>query len=307
MRIAIFGATSQIAKDLILSFNLHSNHDLVLYARRPDVVYEWLKTVGLADKYEASDFSSFGMDEYFDAIINFVGVGDPVKAVAMGATIFEITLKHDEIALRYLGQHPDCRYIFLSSGAVYGSNFADPANEDTPSVININSLLPQDWYSVAKLHAECRHRSLSVQSIIDLRVFNYFSSTQDVGGNFLIAEIFRSIRDREVFRTSPLNIRRDYISPSDFWRLINAILISQPQNQVIDCYSKLPIDKNSLLVAMKSRFGLAYEFVDGPVGVNATGLKMNYYSENRRAADFGYQPEMTSLDGLTKEIVSLLN
>jgi short-subunit dehydrogenase len=51
MRIAIFGATSQIAKDLILSFNLHSNHDLVLYARRPDVVYEWLKTVGLADKF----------------------------------------------------------------------------------------------------------------------------------------------------------------------------------------------------------------------------------------------------------------
>ena len=45
MRIAILGATSQIAKDLALSFSASSEHDLVLYARRPEVVSAWLKNV----------------------------------------------------------------------------------------------------------------------------------------------------------------------------------------------------------------------------------------------------------------------
>jgi hypothetical protein len=33
-------------------------------------------------------------------------------------------------------------------------------------------------------------------------------------------------------------------------------------------------------------------------GVNATGSKPHYYSLNTRAADFGYQPGFTSLDGV---------
>ena len=39
----------------------------------------------------------------------------------MGASIFDVTLKYDEMALDYVRQHPDCRYIFLSSGAAYDS------------------------------------------------------------------------------------------------------------------------------------------------------------------------------------------
>jgi short-subunit dehydrogenase len=40
VRIAILGATSQIAKDLVLYFFKKNNHDLVLFARRPVVVTE---------------------------------------------------------------------------------------------------------------------------------------------------------------------------------------------------------------------------------------------------------------------------
>ena len=120
MRIAIFGATSQIAKDLVLSFAAQSGHELVLYARRLEVVSRWLKSSGLAGQYAVADFAAFNADAHFDAILNFVGVGNPAQAAAMGASIFDVTLKYDEMALDYVRQHPNCRYIFLSSGAAYG-------------------------------------------------------------------------------------------------------------------------------------------------------------------------------------------
>jgi len=306
MHIAILGATSQIAKDLVLAFSKQDSHELVLFARRPEIVMQWLASVGLLGRYVISDFAAFSADEHFDAIINFVGVGDPAQAAAMGASIFDVTLKYDEIALNYVRQYPQCRYLFLSSGAAYGSSFDAPVNENTKAMVAINNLQPQDWYAVAKLHAECRHRSLAHLPIIDIRVFNYFSHTQDMSARFLITDIVRSIRDKTVLKTSSDYIERDFIHPSDFYNLVIALLTTPATNAVVDCYSKAPIDKPTLLLAMQEKYGLQYEVISIPNAINATGNKPYYYTKYTRAADYGYHPTMTSLEGLIIEIKSLL-
>jgi nucleoside-diphosphate-sugar epimerase len=306
MHIAILGATSQIAKDLILAFAKKDHHELVLFARRPEIVTQWLISVGLSKHYAVSDFTAFSTDLHFDAILNFVGVGDPAQAAAMGASIFDVTLKYDQMALNYLEHHPQCRYLFLSSGAAYGASFEAPVDQNTKATVAINNLQPQDWYAVAKLHAECRHRSLTHLPIIDIRVFNYFSHTQDMSARFLITDIVRAIRDKTVLKTASDYIVRDYIHPSDFYKLVLALLASQSTNTVVDCYSKIPIDKPALLVAMQENFGLQYEIIEASAGVNATGSKPHYYALNTKAGDFGYQPNLTSLEGLIEEI-NILN
>ena len=149
MQIGILGATSQIAKDLVLSFATQSTHELALYARRPEAVANWLASVALTGRYIAADFAAFDTDAHFDAVLNFVGVGNPAQATAMGASIFDLTLRYDELALSYVRQHPACRYIFLSSGAAYGASFDAPVDANTRSVVAINNLQPQDWYAVA--------------------------------------------------------------------------------------------------------------------------------------------------------------
>ena len=305
MRIAILGATSQIAKDLVLSFVAQSSHELVLYARRPEVVSQWLARVGLSERYTVADFAAFSAEEYFDAILNFVGVGNPARTAAMGASIFDITLKYDEMALGYVRTHPQCRYLFLSSGAAYGSNFETPADADTKATIDINHLQPQDWYGVAKLHAECRHRALAPLPIVDIRVFNYFSHTQDMEARFLITDIVRAIRDKAVLKISADHMARDYIGPDDFYQLVNAILTSPASNVVMDCYSKAPIHKPTLLAAMQEKFGLQYELVKSDSGVNATGAKPCYYSVDKRAESFGYVPRNTSLETLFSQMLGL--
>jgi nucleoside-diphosphate-sugar epimerase len=307
MRIAIFGATSAIAKDLVLSFAAHNHHALTLFARRPEAVCDWLTSVGLAERYVSADFDGFCADHKFDAIINFVGVGNPAQAIVMGAAIFDITLKYDELALDYVRRNPACRYIFLSSGAAYGSRFDEAADRNTTASVAINDVQPHDWYAVAKLHAECRHRSLPHLPIVDIRVFNYVSRTQDMSARFLISDVLRAILEKSMLLTSPDYIVRDYLHPLDFHRLVNAILAAPAANASIDCYSLAPIDKPQLLALMKEKFGLKYQIIPGRLGVNATGNKPHYYSKNARAADFGYRPGFTSEDAIVMEIQAILD
>jgi len=306
MRIAILGATSQIARDLIVSLAAAGERHLYLFARRPDDVKKWLDSVGQSGRYPVDDFSVLGEYE-FDAIINFVGAGNPAQIMAMGNLIFDITSQFDELVLDYLRTHPACRYLFLSSGAAYGSGFDEPATRNTPAIVAINDLSPQEWYGVAKLHAECRHRSHPELAIVDIRIFNYFSHTLDISARFLITDILRAIRDKEVLKTSPEYIVRDFLHPSDFHQLVSALLSSPATNAVVDAYSRAPVDKPDLLAAMQEKFGLRYEITAASERVNATGGKTRYYSLNTRAADFGYQPGLTSLEGILQESEKILN
>ena len=122
----------------------------------------------------------------------------------------------------------------------------------------------------------------------------------------MITDMLRAIRDKTVMKTSPDYIVRDFLHPSDFYKLVSALLVAPAANAVVDCYSKAPIDKPSLLAAMQEDFGLRYEITEATAGVNATGSKPHYYSLNTRAADFGYQPGLTSEDGILIEAREVL-
>lgn len=307
MKIAILGATSQIARDLILSFSQEGGQELFLFARRTAEVEGWLKARGLKDRYPVADLSGFG-EQDFDAVINFIGAGDPVQIMAMGSSILDVTLHFDGMVLKYLDLHPACRYLFLSSGAAYGSNFSEPARHDTPATIRINDLAPHEWYGVAKLHAECRHRAHPDRCIFDIRVFNYFSRTQDINARFLITDILRAVRDRAVLTVSSDYIVRDYLHQDDFHQLIKVLLAAPAENTAVDCYSRAPIDKPALLATMQKKFGLQYLVSDKEEKRSgATGKKPHYYSLNTVAANFGYQPAYSSLEGVVSNSEHILN
>ena len=302
MKIAILGATSQIAQDLILSFSINKDYDFLLFGRNIELLEKWINSENLSDKYQVQEYSEFGNHQKYDVIINFVGIGDPAKAQKMGSDIFKVTEQYDDMALEYLKQHRKTKYIFLSSGAVYGGDYKDPVKKDTLATININNLATTDWYAIAKLYAEARHRSLPDLSIVDIRVFNYFSHTQNINARFLITDIVRALKNGEVFKTSPDNVIRDFITPPDFYNLIQAIIDYKPLNTALDCYTKSPVEKFNLLSEIESKFGLNYEVDENLNVVNATGAKFNYYSENKIAKDIGYNPGSTSLESIIREI-----
>lgn len=304
--IAIVGASSQIAKDLIRSFASAGRKNLLLYVRHIDSTQAWVAQQGLEAACSVHGYEAYGEMPH-DVVINFVGVGDPRRAAEIGATIFEITTRFDDMVLAELIRHPSRRYLFLSSGAAYGNAFAEPVTAATQALITINDIQPQDYYAVAKLHAEVRHRARPDLAIIDLRVFNMFSRTQDIEARFFITDIVRAIRDKRTLQTTADYMVRDFMHPDDFHRLVECLMAAPPANCAVDCYSREPIDKPSLLQAMTERFGLHYEVAGGAtVAVNATGAKPHYYSLNQKAAGFGYQPVWSSLEGIVAETSAIL-
>jgi len=302
VRISILGASSQIAQDLILSFSKNQDHDFLLFSRNVELLEKWINSESLSEKYQAQEYSEFGNHQKYDVIINFVGIGDPVKAQKMGGDIFQITEQYDNMALDYIKHHKNTKYIFMSSGAVFGGDYQEPVNENTLAEIDINSLDSTDWYAIAKLYTEAKHRSLTNLSIVDVRVFNYFSHTQDMDARFLITDIVRAIKNKEVFKTSADNIVRDFITPPDFYCLIQAIIDYDSTNMALDCYTKSPVLKFNLLNRLKDVFGLEYEVEEDINIVNSTGIKLNYYSLNDKANGIGYSSKYSSMIGINKEI-----
>ena len=258
MRVAILGASSEIAKDF--AHSSRSEHVLYKYARRP-----------MYSPYTA--FNCFH-DYNWDAIINFVGVGDPDKIKALGPEIFNITDTYDQLALDYCKVHPECKYIFISSGAAAS---------------------PKNAYGAAKRRAELMHRYLNLP-IVDVRVWSYFSHTQDVMSSFFMTDVVRAIRDERVLRVSGANNVRDYCGPDDFYRLISGIFTAPPTNCCVDLYSKHEVDKFTLLNEINDKYKFGY------VVNNDYGYDRYYPMGSTAEAPFGYKPQKTSLENVMHEL-----
>jgi nucleoside-diphosphate-sugar epimerase len=287
-RIAILGATGHIGHSLAML--LAGEHELLLYARRPEAIN------GLA-------IDEFGK-EPCEVVINAIGAGDPARIAALGAGIFTLTESWDNRVLAWLEKHPKALYLNMSSGAVYGSDFAEPAHDWTRNCVAVNNVSPQHYYSLAKLHAEAKHRASPQLNIVDLRVFSYFSRWIDIEGRFFLAEVIRALRDQKTFLTKPDEMIRDHLCPSDLKQLVDCVMAKWqggPVNAALDCYTQEPVGKFATLERLTEEFGLVWrsENVDT---LAPTGVKSCYYSTSRLAGEWGYAPKFTALDGLVSEL-----
>jgi nucleoside-diphosphate-sugar epimerase len=279
-----------------------------LFARRPEAVAEFLRENGLPREWARGSLDTLGADgAAYGGVLNFVGVGDPAKAKAMGASIFEATRASDCAALRLLEAAPAIPYVFMSSGAVYGTRFDAPADADTPSCVPVNRLDSQDFYTVAKLHAEAVHRSCQGRTILDVRIFNYFSRRLDPSARFFVTDMIRAAREEKVFETADIPMYRDFLHPDDFVALLLACLNAPAgTNMPVDAYSRAVVSKRELLDLMADEFGLRYSFTGNGDTVNATGAKPFYYSMNRAAATLGFEPRYTSTETVRVEAAAML-
>ena len=302
MKIAIVGASSYIAKDLILSFN--DEHDLLLFCRRPEEMRTFMQGAGLT-KFSAHEYHEILTERgwYPDAVLNFVGAGDPQHVISMGADIFKVTERYDGYALCFL-RKPETKYIFISSGAAYGDNFERPVTSASPAVFPM-APTPNHYYGLAKYQTECAHRLID-RPIVDLRVYSYFSGTQDLSRRFMITDMLRAIKENGWFKAHKNLMYRDYIGAVDFRKAVDAILAAKPMNRAFNCYSTAPIEKEELLEMMSSRFGLRVEISSEPL-LNATGVKPYYYAIDRDLSELGYVPTRSSLSNILDGATSILN
>lgn len=303
MKVAIFGSTSNIAADVINHF-LNKNIEMDLYTRRGN---DAKKIISKIDGVKANylHYSAFNVKEVYDVIINFIGLGCPKKIDKAGDELINVANLYDVMILDYLTANSRCKYIFISSGAVYGEDFIEPIPENGKTISDDLANPELSSYAISKISCEKRHRNLQNLTIVDLRVFSYFNSRYDPNSQFFMSQICNAIRDNEVLIVSADKMVRDYIHPIDFCSLIDLIITSQPINAVIDCHSNEPIEKIALLEAMKREFGLKYLIREQAPNQSIYTNKTNYYSLLSNAKKIGYKPNYSSLAGLIDECKKL--
>ena len=305
-RVAILGATGHIAKGLIHAFAPAGDLELCLLARSPERVRGFLESAGLGSaRARVLPMEDFASHEY-DTVINCVGIGSPVKLQQGLSTVFELTQRFDDLVLGYLRRKSDTLYVSLSSGAAYGTDFSKPAGEGTEARFKANRIDPSEYYGIAKLQSEARHRSLERYSIADLRVFGFFSRFIDLGERFLLSEMVNCMKSGEEFVTGPKDIWRDFVHPEDLAALVRCLMQQERVNDVFDVYSAAPVTKFQLVEHFAAAGILKCRVDGGHAQLNVTGAKSCYYSENRRAEQLGYRPRLTSLQGIAREVEAIL-
>lgn len=303
-KIAILGATSHIAKGLILGLS-YGKYEIYLFARSLKRTTDFIKNNCANKEFTLMSFEKFNTIEY-DVIINCVGIGDPGKLMNSKLEIFAITERYDNLVLDYLEKHPSALYINLSSGAVYGTDFKAPVDDLTYAQLNINHIGTNDLYGIAKLYIETKHRALVKYNIVDLRVFGYFSRFIDLSSKYFISEIISCVTENKEFITGPGNMVRDYIHPNDFICLVEKCIDRQTINDVYDVYSLAPATKFEILDYFADVYKLRYVIDDKVLIQTATGCKEHYYSKNRKAEMIGYTPRSTSLKCISKEVKAII-
>ncbi|MGE5499282.1 MAG: NAD-dependent epimerase/dehydratase family protein [Syntrophothermus sp.] len=304
MKIAILGATSHIAKGLISRFIIDNEYELFLYSRSFERAENFLKLIDRKDNGNyriLDDYGKFQSLKY-DLIINCIGVETRNKHNCDFSRYFSLTEEFDNLVVGYLQKiNEDAQYISFSSGAVYGKGFSSPADEDSENCIAVNKIAPEDYYSIVRINAETKHRSLNNLRIIDLRVFSYFSRFINIEDGYFITDVIQSVIKKQTLITDKTNMVRDYIHPEDLFAAVKKCPYSPNGNCAVDLQSLSPVSKQEVLDYFSVHYGLQYKIHESSQNESATGTKLNYYSVINNAALIDFRPVYRSINSLAHE------
>lgn len=303
-KIALLGASSHIAKGLIYNFLQRSGFSLHLYTRSPDKTCSFLDTIGKSagkDCVVHEGYADF-MQCSYDVVINCVGVGTLNKLQGNYSQYFAVTEEYDNLAIGYLcNSCPDTLYIDFSSGAIYGREFSAPVEEGTANSIRVNHVAPEDYYAIARLNSEAKHRSFKNLKIVDLRIFSYFSRFIDLTDGYFITEVMDSILNKKILITDNANIIRDYVHPEDLFSIIRKCMDAGKINTAFDVTSAKPVEKGEIIDYFSKKYGLQYSTSQSISHVSPTGAKNIYCSKYNNASEIGYKPQFSSKDAIVQE------
>ncbi|MFA6919230.1 MAG: NAD-dependent epimerase/dehydratase family protein [Patescibacteria group bacterium] len=307
--IAILGATSHIAKGLINNFLNDGNVILHLFTRSHQKVADFLESIG---RLSGGDYIIHeGYEDFlklsYDVVINCVGTGTMKRMHGDYSSYFTITEKCDNLVIEYLLRNTKALYIDFSSGSVYGRGFSEPAGENTTNNIKVNHVSIEDYYSIARLNSEAKHRSLDKLNIVDLRIFSYFSRFIDLSDGYFITDIMESIKDKKILTISSQDFIRDYLHPQDLYSMILKCFNIGKINSSFDVNSSKPVTKKEMLDYFSSVYGLEYQISETMESTSSTGIKNVYYSKYDNAKTVGYKPSFSSMDAIVQESKYILN
>lgn len=270
-KILLLGAGSQIAQSWIKYSNYLGELE-VFYTSRKNLQNDSF------DKLEGDLLvQKFPRDIRY--VIDFVGTANPLEIANENPILAEAMKASLECAFQ-AGQN-GARCIFISSGSVYDNLPGDgsfPASE-----------YGDNFYVRHKRASELRFKASKV-NFGSLRVFSFLSNSSHLYDGTLLGDMWNAWVHKNSFVTSPDDIVRDIVGEKDIALALDVLLQS---NEIgpFDIFSTQPARK----FEVAERLGLEVE-IESSGKSSPTGLKLEYFSTDRRLGQLGYEPTQSSLD-----------
>lgn len=295
MKIAILGANGHLAKCAAWVFAQRPETELFLFSRSPSQIVIPSDVIENGVYIRLCEYSQFNDFEY-DLIFNGVGMWDSKEQASN--TVFQVTEYYDGIILDYQASRPLTKSIHVSSGAAYGGSFERPVDSETESRLELNRIKTGDYYSVAKINSETKHRAFSNLNIVDIRLFGFFSRYMSLSYAYLLSGLINAAKSGNIFYAIKDEFWRDYIHLNDFADLLWGVANAEHINTAIDVRSAKPIAKSEIIQFFVDNYGLKVQ-VNEEVRLSKTGVKPYYYSLRLNEV---YTPKYSSLETLKTEL-----
>jgi nucleoside-diphosphate-sugar epimerase len=308
MKIAILGATGHVGRSLTAEY-LNREIELDLYARQPSQISPQIVggTLPCRARVQCKPLAELDF-KGCSIVINALGLGAPEKVAAAGTDILRTTLEWEERIKAMLTAAPECLYVFISSGAVYGPLTSGAANETSTTSFLVNDVDAQTAYARAKFTAETWHRTWAHKRVLDVRLFGYVSTSIDLSAKYFFSEMAAALINRQTFHTGGHDMVRDYVSSQELADLVDGASQHADINTAVDIFSARPAGKFELIDALRP---MGLDVVIKPLGEtrgDATVIptRLNYCTDYDAARRFGYEPRRTSVEIVTTVARELL-
>lgn len=239
-----------------------------------------------------SDFQDIFINHKFDVCVNCSGAANVPFSLEKPYNDFQLnTLNVFKILDAIRRFNPECRYINMSSAAVYGNPEALPITESMP-------YRPVSPYGVHKEMAEMLcdefHRHWGVRTSC-VRIFSAYGPRLKKQLLWDLAQKAKNDERVELFGTG--RETRDFIYVTDLVRLIDSIIANAPfEADIINAANGRQIEIAEIARLMMEALGCDKEIVFK--GVNRKGDPLNWEADISKAKALGYVQETDIKQGI---------
>lgn len=293
MKILIVGSKGFIGSHCVKYFS--RNHEVW----ECDVILDYNQEKYIYIEPNESDFNDIFIKQKYDVCINCSGAANVPFSIEKPYNDFQLnTVNVFKILDGIRRFNPECKFINLSSAAVYGNPKRLPVREN-------DELAPVSPYGIHKEMSEmiCEefHRFWNIKTVC-IRIFSAYGPGLK---KQLLWDLSQKIKNNdtiELFGTG--NETRDFIFIEDLIRLIDSVIENCSfSGEIINAANGSQIKVSEIAILMKESLNSEKNIIFK--GTNRKGDPLNWEGDNKKAKELGYVQNISIADGIKSYVVWL--
>lgn len=293
MKILVTGSDGFIGSNM-LNYLTEKNISAYGWSRKPSI-FNNIRSIEMENMDEVMNELNYLKP---DVIIHCAGSADVGKSVQYPETDYvgNVTLTHNLLFAMHKLNLKNCRFIYLSSAAVYGNPKQLPITENA----DINPLSP---YALRKEMCESICMYMHKNYDLNIKILRIFSAYGEGLKKQIFWDMYKKVTETGYLKMLGTgNESRDYINIQDLMNAIYLISMNAPKNELI---YNVANGKETTIKDVVKLFALELGVKEDRIsfsGVENEGNPLNWCADISKLKTLGYEQKVSLQEGIKNYI-----